>query len=446
LQHSTENESISKLTIFLAPRFRAPKEKIPLPQPISKKLLFLRSFKPKKSIIDDSAFLILSSFIPFKKFFQFFPKEKDAALEEKTQEDMNRISEFHLMEKCSNKFDETFVFTSDKKKYQKYMPKKCFHVPVGGRLSYLFFSWLIILRYVIKYRIDIVFVEGCTALPSIFLINKITGVRTFLNYNYLWHFSYSWDKKKKLAIKIRENKPIAYIFKIFEKILIQFIDYFLAATTDIKIFIHNKSKILNTKKGIILNKFQSNTTKQNPLFSNIDGISLLFTSRLVPNKNPITLIEAYKIAKKKIPKLNLIICGDGELMNECKKNSDEDMYLLGFVKNIPSFLKGADVFILAPDYEASPRSLMEAMAMGLPCIATKVGGIPDYLDETCGVFVEPKNPEMLAEKIVYLIENKKIAKELGRRAREKMLKYHDLDKNLDKILDFMIKQVKKDNI
>jgi glycosyltransferase involved in cell wall biosynthesis len=133
-------------------------------------------------------------------------------------------------------------------------------------------------------------------------------------------------------------------------------------------------------------------------------------------------------------------------MNECKKNSDEDMYLLGFVKNIPSFLKGADVFILAPDYEASPRSLMEAMAMGLPCIATKVGGIPDYLDETCGVFVEPKNPEMLAEKIVYLIENKKIAKELGRRAREKMLKYHDLDKNLDKILDFMIKQVKKDNI
>jgi hypothetical protein len=193
------------------------------------------------------------------------------ALEEKTQEDMNRISEFHLMEKCSNKFDETFVFTSDKKKYQKYMPKKCFHVPVGGRLSYLFFSWLIILRYVIKYRIDIVFVEGCTALPSIFLINKITGVRTFLNYNYLWHFSYSWDKKKKLAIKIRKNKPIAYIFKIFEKILIQFIDYFLAATTDIKIFIHNKSKILNTKKGIILNKFQSNTTKQNPLFSNISA-------------------------------------------------------------------------------------------------------------------------------------------------------------------------------
>lgn len=369
------------------------------------------------------------------------------SLIKKTQGDLNRISEFLLIKKCSQRFKEVYIFSSDKKNFESYFPKNCKHIMLGGRFYYLFFSWLILLRYVIKKRINIIFVEGCTALPSILFLNKMTSVKTFLDYNYLWHFSYTWDVRKKSLIKrIRKNRPIAYLFKIIEKILIQFIDYFLVATTDIRIFIHKEEKILDIKKGIILKEFNPKLVKKHSIFQTLNGPSILFTSRLVPNKNPITLIKAYKIAKKEIPNLNLIICGDGELMEDCKKNSDKDVYLLGFVKNIPTFLKGADIFVLAPKYEASPRSLIEAMAMGVPCITTKVGGIPDYLDETCGIFVEPNNPEMLADKIVYLLKNKKKAIELGRTAREKILKSHNLDKNLNKVIDFMSKKAEKDNI
>ena len=83
---------------------------------------------------------------------------------------------------------------------------------------------------------------------------------------------------------------------------------------------------------------------------------------------------------------------------------------------------------------------MEAMTMGIPCIATNVGGIPNYIDNSCGMLTESNNPQMLAEKIVNMIENKKKARILGKNARERMLKYHDLDKNFDKIVCYISKQ------
>lgn len=80
---------------------------------------------------------------------------------------------------------------------------------------------------------------------------------------------------------------------------------------------------------------------------------------------------------------------------------------------------------------------MEAMAMGKPCIATDVGGVSDYL-KNCGILVEPKNPEALAEKIIYLLNNREEAKKLGERAVEKMKKYYDFEKNLDKEIEFLL--------
>lgn len=359
------------------------------------------------------------------------------ALIEKTGGNLDRVSEFVLIDKCSREFDETFVFTSDKKSFQGVLPRNCRHVPIGGRLTYLLISWFIILRYSIREGIKIIFIEGGTALPSIFLVNRFTRLKTILNYNYLWHITYFSDKrKKKLTKRIRNNRPIAYLFKIMEKTLLFFVDYIIASSREIRVFA-GKKKIVEVKKGIILRNFDREKTKKSPVYSKIKGPAIIFSGRLVPVKNPLLLIDAYKTAKKEIPDLNLIICGDGELMEECRKAADRDVHLLGFVDDIPGLYRGADIFVSTSDYDASPRSLMEAMAMGLPCISTNVGGVPDYMDDSCGVLIEPNNPNILAEKIVYILKNKEKAKHLGRRARQRMLENHDLEKNLDRIISFM---------
>ena len=103
------------------------------------------------------------------------------SLIEKTEGNLKRVSEYMIIEKNSKHFEKTFVFTSDKKNFQQILPKNCFHVPLGGRLRYILFGWLVMLKYVSKYKIPIIFVEGSTALPSVFLLNKIKKTITFLN-------------------------------------------------------------------------------------------------------------------------------------------------------------------------------------------------------------------------------------------------------------------------
>jgi glycosyltransferase involved in cell wall biosynthesis len=78
---------------------------------------------------------------------------------------------------------------------------------------------------------------------------------------------------------------------------------------------------------------------------------------------------------------------------------------------------------------------MEAMCMGMPCVATRVGGVPEYLDDSCGVLVEPGKPELMAGEIVKLAADKTAAKKLGSAARKRVLEKFDLRKNLRKEIE-----------
>ena len=71
-------------------------------------------------------------------------------------------------------------------------------------------------------------------------------------------------------------------------------------------------------------------------------------------------------------------------------------HFAGFDRDIPSFLKQLDIFVLPSRTEGFPLSLLEALAAGLPCIAARVGGVPEMLGENGGILVEPNSPEALA--------------------------------------------------
>ena len=354
-------------------------------------------------------------------------------LEKKLSGNWERLSETLVLKKFSEKFESVFVFTRDSKSYQKVLPSNVKHVRLFSRGLFWVFGWLVVLYFVLRYKIRIIYVECGPGLPLVFLVNKLASSKVLLNYDNTLFLTATGVKRS--------------VYKFIEGFLLRFVDYIVVASGEIKEWVRLKgmeSKILDfVRKGIITKEFDPKKTKPHPVYKKIRGPVLVFINRLDPVKDPITLIKAYKIAKKEIPNLNLIVCGDGSLKKECERLADENVYFLGWVKNIPSVLKKADIHVMSSVYDASPRSLMEAMCMGLPTIATNVGGIPDYLDKKTGILIEPGNPKELAEKIVYLVKHPEIRKKLGKKARKRILENHDLEKNLDMELEFLEKEVNK---
>ena len=361
-------------------------------------------------------------------------------IEEKVGGDLNRVSEFLILQKYAERFEKVFIFSDDKKDCSHLLPDNCYHIRLYNSLIYIIVGWLVLLYYTLRYRIKVIHLVGSPALPMTFMVNKLTEAKVVLDYNYLWYKSYITDTGKGVKNRLRKNSIVAALVRQLEGFLVNnFVDYIMLGTKEAREIIKNEKKIMPIKKGIILKDFDSNKVKKHEIFSKIKGKSVLFVGRLAIIKDPLTIIKAYKIVKNQNKNLNLIICGDGELKEDCKKISDKDVYFMGYTKDIPAILKGSDIYILTSLYDASPRSLLEAMAMGKPCIATRVGGVEYYL-EGCGILVEPGNPEMLAEKIIYLLENPEVAKELGKKARDKMLKEHDLEKNIEKELGIVMKK------
>ena len=90
-------------------------------------------------------------------------------------------------------------------------------------------------------------------------------------------------------------------------------------------------------------------------------------------------------------------------------------------------MAASDVFVLPSLSEGFPVVILEAMACGLPIVATNVGGIPYVVnEEENGFLVMPKNSEQIAEKILFLLENKNVSEEISKKNKE-MIKKYDLN-------------------
>lgn len=91
-------------------------------------------------------------------------------------------------------------------------------------------------------------------------------------------------------------------------------------------------------------------------------------------------------------------------------------------RRIPEFLADVDIFVMPSIWEAFGVAAVEAQAMGIPVVATNVGGIPKVvLDGETGILVEPRNSEQLAQAILTLIEDPALRRQMGERGRKHVL-------------------------
>jgi glycosyltransferase involved in cell wall biosynthesis len=153
-------------------------------------------------------------------------------------------------------------------------------------------------------------------------------------------------------------------------------------------------------------------------------------TRLHDVKGNDILLKSAKIVLQTLPNTHFVIVGDGPLKEQLQKSAkklgiDQNITFTGHKKNVADLLAIFDVKVIASHTEGFSLAMVEAMAMEKAVIATAVGGIKEILREgENGLLVPPKNPEALAEKILYLLQNEHERNRLGTNAFNESQKYN----------------------
>jgi glycosyltransferase involved in cell wall biosynthesis len=124
-----------------------------------------------------------------------------------------------------------------------------------------------------------------------------------------------------------------------------------------------------------------------------------------------------------------MIVGRGEYEEKLKQLAlhlgiQNNVVFTGFVEDVYEVMKVFDVFAMSSSNEGFGISLAESMALGVPPVVTRIGGMCEVVeDNISGLLAEPEDVEDLAEKLLYLLQNKEIRKEMGEKARKRVKKF-----------------------
>jgi glycosyltransferase involved in cell wall biosynthesis len=141
-------------------------------------------------------------------------------------------------------------------------------------------------------------------------------------------------------------------------------------------------------------------------------------ANMKPFKGHKNLLRAATIVRGTLPSARFVVVGQGQLESDVRGMAlDLDLAdtvtFTGYRDDAPTIMSALDVFALPSEYEGLPIALLEAMSLGTASVATRVGGVPEVIDEGAGVLVPPHDPKALADAIVDLLVHPSRRKEIG---------------------------------
>ena len=172
---------------------------------------------------------------------------------------------------------------------------------------------------------------------------------------------------------------------------------------------------------------------------------LLCVARLSSEKGHRFLIHALRLLRDKGYDLELRLAGNGPKKDELKRLVDEfglgeHVHFLGYLNEdeIISALRSSDLFVLPSFIEGLPVSAMEAMAVGLPVIATNIAGTSELIEDgKTGLLVRPSDPEALADAIIRMAQDHSFRLRLAEFGRRKVVDEFDIHKETSKLKEYL---------
>ena len=183
-----------------------------------------------------------------------------------------------------------------------------------------------------------------------------------------------------------------------------------------------------------------------------DEPMLLSVARLDPLKGHRTLLEAFNHVSQLHPRAVLVLVGEGPERPALEAQGaalglTARIRFTGALADVRPALASADIFVLSSDAEGMPGSVLEAMAMGLPVVATDVGGTSEALDGgSAGVLVPPRDPQAFADAVATLLAAPERRRALGARGRTLVIERYAVEHIVDETDTLYRRLLKADTV
>ena len=153
------------------------------------------------------------------------------------------------------------------------------------------------------------------------------------------------------------------------------------------------------------------------------------------------LLQAWHLVHKQAPQARLIIVGDGSLQNQLTCMADAldiatCVEFTGLQSDIPAQLRRGSLAVLPSRWEGMPNAVLEAMACGLPCVATRVSGSEDIIQHGAnGLLVEPEDYQGMAQALLTLLNDPLLVQKYGHAARQTIERHYSLEHIIDRYVE-----------
>jgi sugar transferase (PEP-CTERM/EpsH1 system associated) len=199
-------------------------------------------------------------------------------------------------------------------------------------------------------------------------------------------------------------------------------------------------KIRVIYNGVDIDRFQIDSSyslkeKRKEFGLKKEDIIIGSAARFDPVKNIDALVRAFaRLPEGILEKCKLLLLGDGPELS-CVQNTAKDLgvkekvLFAGMRSDIPQCLSLVDIYVQPSKFEGVPNAVLEAMAAGLPVIATKVGGVPEIIEDgRTGILVAVDDKRSLTQSIEFLIENSDKRREMGSLGRKRVTSLFSIEK------------------
>ena len=202
----------------------------------------------------------------------------------------------------------------------------------------------------------------------------------------------------------------------------------------------DRAKITLIRNGVDTRRFAPQAGATDTDRRRREKTTVVTVARLSPEKGIDVLLEAWRRISVEMPQTRLVVVGDGPERDALKRLAERAslngaVRFVGEVTDVRPYLTTSDLFILPSRSEGLPNALLQAMAVELPCIASRVGGIPEVIeDRMSGRLVEAGNPDALATAVLSVLRDPESARRYGRAARETVEARFALDPMVERYL------------